>query len=181
MNTHERKQDVIFTRRYQWLGLVVISLLSIPLHFTYEWLGQQAVIGLFTPTNESIWEHLKLIYWPIVLWWGIGFIVFRNSKQLSWLKWLTAATVSLMVIMAFIVGWYYTWVYGVGKSSSLIHMSSLFIAVPIGQLLGIHVYRVVKPRFIYQVISLILFILFGVMFIYFTFAAPDLPIFVIPN
>lgn len=67
MNTHERKQDVIFTRRYQWLGLVVISLLSIPLHFTYEWLGQQAIIGLFTPTNESIWEHLKLIYWPIVL------------------------------------------------------------------------------------------------------------------
>lgn len=33
------------------------------LHFLYELLPNP-VTALFSPVNESIWEHLKLIYWP---------------------------------------------------------------------------------------------------------------------
>lgn len=180
MNTLKLKQDEHFTRNYQWIGLVVISLLSIPLHFTYEWLGKLDVVGIFTPINESIWEHLKLVYWPMMLWWGIGYLIFRNKQQLAPIKWLVAATVSVIVTMGFIVGWYYAWTNGIGISNTLIHVGSLFIAVPIGQLLSIHVYRVVQPRRVYQILSIILWVLFGAMFIYFTFVTPDMPIFDLP-
>lgn len=62
----------------------------------------------------------------------------------------------------------------------MIHVGSLFVAVPIGQLLAIHVYRVVQPRRVYQVLSFLLLILFGVMFIYFTFVTPDISLFDLP-
>ena len=180
MKTLTLKQDEHFTRYYQWIGLVVISILSIPLHFTYEWLGKLAVVGMFTPINESIWEHLKLVYWPMLLWWGIGYLIFREKKQLSPIKWLTAATVSVILTMVIIVGWYYTWTSGIGISNTVIDVGSLFIAVPIAQFVAIHVYRVVQTRRVYQILSMILWLLFAAMFIYFTFVTPDMPIFALP-
>ena len=112
----------------------------------------------------------------------VGHWVFdlRDKKQLSLIKWLIAATVSIMVIMTFIVGWYYAWLYRIGIANTVIHVGSLFVAVPIGQLLAIHVYGVIQPRRVYQVLSSLLLILFGVRFIYFTFVTPDQPFFDLP-
>ena len=36
-------------------------------HFLYGWTGHNTVIGLFTPVNESIWEHMKLLFFPMLL------------------------------------------------------------------------------------------------------------------
>lgn len=36
-------------------------------HFLYDWSGGQSVIGLFTPVNESVWEHMKLLFFPMLL------------------------------------------------------------------------------------------------------------------
>ena len=40
---------------------IFISVLGVLLHFTYEWSGDNAVVGLFSAVNESTWEHLKLL------------------------------------------------------------------------------------------------------------------------
>lgn len=45
-----------------WAGLVSI-LLGCGLHFLYTWFPG-AMTALFSPVNESLWEHVKLIYWP---------------------------------------------------------------------------------------------------------------------
>lgn len=85
MITNIQKKHYQFVKRYQWLGILVVSLLSIPLHFAYEWTGKNFVVGLFTPINESIWEHLNLVFWPILIWWGIGYIFLekRNNYPLK--------------------------------------------------------------------------------------------------
>ncbi len=36
-------------------------------HFLYDWTGNNHIIGLFTPVNESIWEHMKLLFFPMLL------------------------------------------------------------------------------------------------------------------
>lgn len=41
---------------------IFISVLGVLLHFTYEWAGDNAVVGLFSAVNESTWEHLKLLF-----------------------------------------------------------------------------------------------------------------------
>ena len=35
-------------------------------HFLYQLSGRQAFAALFCPINESIWEHLKLLFFPIL-------------------------------------------------------------------------------------------------------------------
>lgn len=44
-------------------AFVITTLAGVCLHFIYDLLPN-AVFALFSPVNESIWEHLKLIYWP---------------------------------------------------------------------------------------------------------------------
>ena len=37
------------------------------LHFVYEWSGSAVIVGLFAPVNESVWEHIKLLFFPGLL------------------------------------------------------------------------------------------------------------------
>lgn len=48
------------------IALILASLLGCGLHFLYEWLPH-ALTALFSPVNESPWEHLKLLFWPTLL------------------------------------------------------------------------------------------------------------------
>lgn len=178
MNNLKITEDKLFSRRWHWLGIIIVSLLSIPLHFTYEWLGENPIVGMFTPINESIWEHLKLVYWPLLTWWAVGYLIYKDKKKLDLNKWVVAGTLAIIITMMIITSWYYVWVSALATESSIIDIGSLFIAVPIGQLVGIHTYRVVKARPIYSLISAILLIAFAVMFIYFTFSPADLPLFI---
>lgn len=34
-------------------------------HFLYDWCPH-FLVGLFAPVNESVWEHLKLLFWPVI-------------------------------------------------------------------------------------------------------------------
>ncbi len=46
-----------------WLGTMVLGVL---LHFLYEWLPNP-LTALLAPVRESLWEHVKLIFWPLLL------------------------------------------------------------------------------------------------------------------
>lgn len=35
-------------------------------HFLYFLSGQSPIVALFCPVNESVWEHLKLLYFPFL-------------------------------------------------------------------------------------------------------------------
>lgn len=49
------------------IAFVIASILGVIFHFLYNWTGQIRFIGFFVPVNESIWEHLKLIFYPITI------------------------------------------------------------------------------------------------------------------
>lgn len=48
------------------LAFVLATLSGTLLHFVYDFFPN-AVTALFSPVNESIWEHLKLLYWPYLI------------------------------------------------------------------------------------------------------------------
>lgn len=47
------------------------------LHFLYELLPSP-VTAIFASVNESVWEHVKLVYWPMLL---AGLILTRRSAE----------------------------------------------------------------------------------------------------
>lgn len=181
MSSHHSNEGFHFNRTWSWIGIIVVSALSIPLHFIYEWSGQLAIVGMFSPINESIWEHLNLVFWPLLLWWGAGYLFFHQKKNVSLTPWFAAASVSIFFSMIFIVSWYYVLNGAFEVETSLTNIISIFIAVPLGQLLGMHVYRVIQPRPMYRLFAILFLIIIGALFIYFTFNAPALPLFIPAN
>lgn len=50
-----------------WLYLVPVWAVGAASHFFYQWSGQNWLMGLLFPHNESVWEHGKLGFWPLCL------------------------------------------------------------------------------------------------------------------
>jgi hypothetical protein len=60
---------LIHNVRFQWeLGAFFAALaLGALFHFTYAWSGDSPGVAWFSATNESVWEHQKLLVWPCLL------------------------------------------------------------------------------------------------------------------
>ncbi len=54
-------------RCYIFVGTIFVLILGTLAHFFYEWSNGNPLIGLFTPINESTWEHMKLVFFPMLL------------------------------------------------------------------------------------------------------------------
>jgi len=61
------------------IACIISILLGVFLHFAYELSGNNMLVGLFTPVNESVWEHLKLILIPFSTF-SITFYFYTNKK-----------------------------------------------------------------------------------------------------
>lgn len=46
------------------LGILWTLVLGTLSHFFYQWSHENMLVGLFSPVNESVWEHLKLLFFP---------------------------------------------------------------------------------------------------------------------
>ena len=53
-------------------GFLFVSLLGALSHFFYEWSGNNKIVGFFFAANESTWEHLKLAFFPTLLFFFTG-------------------------------------------------------------------------------------------------------------
>ncbi len=60
-------------RNYQIFSIIFTIILGTLLHFTYNLLGENAVFASFSAINESVWEHLKLLYFPMLFTLIIGY------------------------------------------------------------------------------------------------------------
>lgn len=54
-------------KSYITIGILFVSILGTIQHFVYEISGHNFVVGLFAPVNESTWEHMKLLFFPMLL------------------------------------------------------------------------------------------------------------------
>ncbi len=81
MNTAvDRKKSEFF--RWEMWGILFIVLLGSLLHFTFELSGGWRPLAIVSAVNESVWEHLKLAFWPAVFWTIIEyFLVFRKARD----------------------------------------------------------------------------------------------------
>lgn len=52
-------------KRFCIIGTVLTVILGVVSHFVYDWTGEKFLIGLFFPVNESTWEHMKLLFFPM--------------------------------------------------------------------------------------------------------------------
>ena len=91
---------MIYPKRQLILTWIAALLAGFALHFLYEW-WPNAVTALFSPINESLWEHLKIIFWPFL---GAALILNRDRPG-GVRPWLLA--LPLMCALTLGLGWLY--------------------------------------------------------------------------
>ena len=52
-------------KNFQIFSTIFVMILGTLLHFTYEWSGGNLLVASFSAVNESTWEHLKLLFYPM--------------------------------------------------------------------------------------------------------------------
>ncbi len=162
-------------KKYTYLGIPVLFLVGALFHFLYELLGQLAVVGAISPVNESVWEHSKMVVLPLILWWGLYYLIKGKDEGIDKQKWFTGALTSLVstIIAMPLLFYFYTEAFGV--ESVVVDILILLVALFIGQTLGYHVYKYGKG--LPGNTALLLMLLILIVFIVYTFAPPHLPIF----
>ena len=52
---------------WQLIGFAFTGLLGTLLHYLYEWTNESILVSPFSGINESTWEHMKLIFFPMFI------------------------------------------------------------------------------------------------------------------
>ena len=158
---------------YELAGIVFIIVFGSILHFTFEWSGSQAIVGVFSAVNESVWEHLKLGFWPAVV---FALIEYRYLKKLTD-NFLFAKTVGIYLIPVVITVLFYSYTAILGESILVIDILTFVIAVIVGQLVSYRLLTWKTLPYNLDKVSLIALILLGLAFVLFTFYPPQLAMF----
>lgn len=156
---------------YQIFSVIVTFILGTLLHFTYELSGESSIIASFSAINESVWEHLKLLFFPMLLTTIVGY--FYLGKNVP--NFLCSKAIGIITSMLFTVIFFYTYSGILGKNIAIIDISSFFIATILGEYVA---YRLMNSTFkCNHKIAIIVLILIGICFITFTYSAPKIGIF----
>ena len=166
----DERRRILF---YELAGIVFIIVFGSILHFTFEWSGHQAIVGVFSAVNESVWEHLKLGFWPAIVFALIEFKYLKKATN----NFLFGKTVGIYLIPVIITILFYSYTAILGESILVIDILTFIIAVIVGQLVS---YRLLTWKMLpYNLdrFSLIALILLGFAFVLFTFYPPQLAMF----
>jgi hypothetical protein len=117
--------------RLELIGAVVMIFLGSALHFAFGWAGNWRPLALVAAVNESIWEHLKLAFWPGVLWGA----VMRPPTEASRTDALAAKGISLLVTAALIVAIFTSYTAILGHNLLPLDIGTFFVAILVGQVL----------------------------------------------
>ncbi len=121
--------------RWESLGIVFIVCVGSALHFIFELSGHSAWVAPFAAVNESVWEHLKLGFWPAVFF-ALCECPFLKKRTCNF---VIAKTAAMYVIPLGIVLLFYLYTAVLGHNVFAMDILIFLIAVIIGQMVS---YRV---------------------------------------
>lgn len=161
---------------WQYAGFIFTAIAGILLHFAYNWSNQSPLLAPFAAVNESIWEHMKLLFFPMFIFalienrfWGSGYDNF-------WCVKLIGITLGLLLIPTF----YYTYTGALGIMLDFINITIFFLTAAIIYSVETRLFESehtcrIPPRTAFMILCLI-----ALSFVVFTFFPPQIPLFESP-
>jgi hypothetical protein len=116
--------------KWEVAGIPFVVLLGSALHFAFAWSGYWRPLAIVAAVNESVWEHLKLAFWPSLLW---AFIECRALKLETWSFW-AAKGYALLLAPILIVIIFYGYTSLLGTNVIALDIATFVIAISAGQL-----------------------------------------------
>jgi hypothetical protein len=159
--------------KWEIWGFLFIILLGSGLHFAFELSGNTPWVGAFAAVNESVWEHLKLTFWPSILWAVLEFPRLRRTTHNFW--WAKAIALYLMPIIITVC--FYTYTAFTGHSMLPVDITIFAVAVALGQYVSFRMLAVNVKAARLNCLGLLLILLLGVAYVAFTYLPPHVGLF----
>lgn len=157
---------------WQLMGFAVTALGGTILHFLYKWLGKAAWIAPFSGVNESTWEHMKLLFWPMLIFAIAESFFFRECEDF-WCVKLRGSLLGLLLIPVL----FYTYNGVVGKSPDWLNIAIFFISAAIAYIYEARLFKNESTDCKSQKVAITLLAGIALLFVVFTFRTPELGIF----
>ena len=155
-----------------WGGVFAVFFGS-ALHFVYGWSGKNFLVGLVAPINESPWEHMKLVFTPIILFGFIDWIYLRDKVENLCFALMKEVAIAIIFILAV----FYIYTPLVGHSIFAVDISSFVVSIIIAKWFGYLILTGKFKRFEFKglnFLSGIILVLIAAFFIYATITPPRL-------
>ena len=157
---------------WQAAGFALVTLGGTILHFLYDWTDGSILVTPFSGVNESTWEHMKLLFWPLFVYALVQRLFFKDQKN-YWCVKLAEILLGLVLIPVL----FYTYNGVFGKSPNWINIAIFYISAAWVFLFEWWAFKknwlqCKHPRLAFAIICLI-----GVLFVVFTFATPQTSLF----
>lgn len=158
------------------IGIVFVLITGTLAHFLYNWSGQNYAAGLFTPINESIWEHMKLLFFPMFLY--SLFFILKFRKKYSCIT--SALCFGILAGTLLIPLIYYAYTYVLGRNFFIADIGIFLLSTIIAFWLSYKLTLSCKLESCTLFLCILVCLLFA-CFLIFTYHAPDLVIFQDPT
>ena len=157
---------------WQLMGFAVTSLGGTLLHFLYDWTGNAIWVAPFSGVNESTWEHMKLLFWPMFIFAVVQSFFSRDRKDFWCVK--LRGTLSGLIMIPII---FYTYNGVIGKSPDWINIAIFFISAAIAYIYEARLLKTGKTRCKSPNLAFASLCAIALLFIIFTFKTPEIAIF----
>ena len=157
---------------WQLIGFSITSLGGTILHFLYDWLGKATWVAPFSGVNESTWEHMKLLFWPMFLYALAQSFFFRDCKAF-WCVKLRGILLGLLLIPVI----FYTYNGVIGRSPDWINIAIFFISAAVAYIYETKLFNADKTSCKSPKTAFSLLCVIALFFVIFTFATPEIDIF----
>ena len=157
---------------WQLMGFAITSLGGTLLHFLYEWLGKAIWIAPFSGINESTWEHMKLLFWPLFIFAIVQSRFFPDRKDF-WCVKLRGTLLGITLIPVL----FYTYNGAVGKSPDWLNIAIFFVSAAVVYIYETRLFNSERLTCKSGKSALAALCLIALLFVVFTFFTPQIDIF----
>ena len=159
---------------------LVCTALGVLFHFAFDLLGGAVWLAPFVPVNESVWEHLKLIFVPyIIILMPIEYFLWGRYVK----KFISGRVIGVLLAMSFIVMEFYTVKGAFGEPPAAVNIAIYTVATLLAYLIPLMISLRADEECsaMNKFISLVTLAAIFVFFIVFTYYPPMLPLFLDPT
>ncbi len=161
--------DFMSLKKIKIVSIIGIFLLSFLFHFMYDWFPCLLTSLLF-PVNESIWEHMKLLFIGTLVFGVFEYILLRkynvNYNNFYFSLFITSVVSFIFYLIVYLP------LYNAYGENMFISIFLLFITIVIFQCISFYILHSKHFKYL-NIMSILLMIFTFVIFIYFTYNPPE--------
>lgn len=158
---------------WQMGGFIFTAVAGTLLHFLFDWTGGNVAAALFSAVNESIWEHLKLLFYPMAAVAAVEYFFWGKKVDAFWCIKLMGILIGLVLIPVV----YYTYTGLLGVKADWFNITIFFLAAAVVYWTETKLLRRGYTCRTGPKLAAVLICLIGVAFTVLTFAPPRIPLF----